>query len=359
MSLVVAATAERGPLRLQASFEAAPGETVALVGPNGAGKSTLLDVVMGVLPPSHGKIVLADEVLDDADQQLHRPPESRSIGVMFQDLLLFPHLSALDNVAFPLVAQGSSRATAREIAATLLDQLGVLPRAQARPSALSGGEAQRVALARALIGKPRLLLLDEPLSALDLASRGRIRALMGRVLGAFPGVTLLVTHDPVDAITLADRWIVLENGAVTQQGTLAELRRAPRSPFVAELVGLNVFIGRLEAMPDGAGRLVTAAGHIIVAWPAGVARETVEATATLRPNEVTLHVAPPEGSARNLLVGPIIAISRTRDLARVRLGSQPEIEAELTQDSALRMGLAEGQAVWASFKANAVEVAVN
>ena len=237
----------------------------------------------------------------------------------------------------------------------LLDRLG-LPsgRQGARPGALSGGEAQRVALARALIAEPRLLLLDEPTSALDVRARAQIRPLIRETLADFSGVRVLITHDPVEAMTMADHLIVLEDGRVSQTGAPADLRDAPRSPYVAELVGLNLYVGRLEALEPGAGRLVTDRGDLVVAWPAGVSIATpIEgAIATLRPLDVVLHRSAPEGgSARNVVRGTIEAIAIEGERARVRLAGEPPVVAEITLGSVQRLDLHEGTQVWASFKA--------
>ena len=179
MTLVVDVTAIRGAFVVRATFEAKAGQTIALLGPNGSGKSTLVSTIAGLLPPVEGMISLDEAVLDDAANEVHIPPERRPIGVVFQDLLLFPHLSATENVAFPLRARGVPKPEARHRASELLGRLGLANRAGARPRDLSGGEAQRVALARALVVEPALLLLDEPLSALDVGARVRIRELSG------------------------------------------------------------------------------------------------------------------------------------------------------------------------------------
>ncbi|MBK6769694.1 MAG: ATP-binding cassette domain-containing protein [Ardenticatenales bacterium] len=245
MSLDVGVRLRRGPLCLDVAFAAAAGETCAVVGPNGAGKSTLLAVIAGLVRPDTGRVALDGVVWDDAavDERgravrppVHVPPQARPIGVVFQDLALFPHLSAVENAAFPLRARAVPAAEARARAMDALDHLGVGHRADARPGALSGGEAQRVALARALIAKPRLLLLDEPLAALDRPARGRIRALLGDVLGAFEGVAVLITHDPLDAEALADRLMVLEGGRIAQSGPIGTVLAAPEGAFLKQML---------------------------------------------------------------------------------------------------------------------------
>jgi molybdate transport system ATP-binding protein len=273
--------------------------------------------------------------------------------VVFQDRLLFPHLSAIGNVAFPLRARGLGKGEARQRAVRLLERLAVTGRAEARPRDLSGGEAQRVALARALIGEPSLLLLDEPLSALDVGARMRVRDLMRDELARFPGVRIIVTHDPVEASTLAQRLILLEQGRVTQIGSTEEIRAAPRSRYAADLVGVNAFPGRLEPLEEGAGRLVTDHGDIVAPWPQGF--EGGEVIGLLRPADVTLSLEPPVGSARNVLPGRVTSVAVEGERARVRLSTAPPLVAEVTLGSVDRLGLRDGVLVWASFKAVEVQ----
>ncbi len=351
MSMAVDVRARRGEFEVRAAFEANEGETVALLGPNGAGKSTLVATLAGLEPPEDGTVTLDGAILDDAARGKHVPPQDRSVGVVFQDLLLFPHLSALENVGFPLRARRVGRAQARERAREALARMGLAARTNAKPAELSGGEAQRVALARALISEPRLLLLDEPMSGLDIRARARIRALLRTVLEGFPGVRLLVTHDPVEAMTLSDRLIVIEEGRVTQMGSPEDIRAAPRTSYAAELVGTNLFAGRLEPLEAGAGRLVTADGEVIVAWPADAESPTEAVLGLLRPADVSLHVERPQGSARNVVLGRVAGISVEGERARVRVASAPAVVAEVTLGSLERLGLTEGAHVWASFKA--------
>ena len=352
MSLDVDARVRQEDFELDAAFAAEMGETVALLGPNGAGKSTVVRVLAG-LQDHEGTDALSGAPLD------HLPPNERPIGIVFQDLLLFPHLSAAENAAFPLRARRVARAEALRRATELLRHLGFPDtRLSARPADLSGGEQQRVALARALIAQPTLLLLDEPTASLDVQARARLRTMIRETMAAFPGVRILVTHDPVEAMTLADRIVVLEKGQVSQAGTPAELRESPRTPYVAELVGLNLYVGRLEPLEPGAGRLRTPEGDVIVAWPPGAgALAMVGVLGVLRPADVSLHVSEPEGgSARNVFRGIVEAISIEGERARVRLATSPPVVAEVTLGSVGRLGLREGRDAWASFKA--VEVSI-
>jgi molybdate transport system ATP-binding protein len=354
MTLRVDAKVRRGGFEVGAAFEAEAGETVALLGPNGSGKSTLVAAIAGLTPPEEGKVILGGTVLDDAARGVHVSPERRPIGVVFQDLLLFPHLGAIENVAFPLRARGVGKAEARARATRLLERLGVSRRAGARPRDLSGGEAQRVALARALVAEPSLLLLDEPLSALDVGTRARVRDLVRGELGRFPGVRVVVTHDPVEASMLADRLVLLEDGRVTQIGTPDEIRASPRSRYAADLVGMNAFRGRFQKLEEGAGRISTDEGDVIAPWPEGF--EGGEVIGLLRPTDVTLSLETPAGSARNVLRGRVISVSVEGERARVRLATTPPLVAEVTRGSADRLGLRDGVLVWASFKAVEVQV---
>ncbi len=354
MTLSVDVTARRGTFAIRASFDADRGSTTALLGPNGSGKSTLVASMAGLVPPEEGSIVLDGVVLDEPAAGGYVPPERRPIGVVFQDLLLFPHLSALENVAFPLLARGVARGEARDRSEHLLRRLEVVERARAKPRDLSGGEAQRVALARALVAEPALLLLDEPLSALDVGAGARLREVLRDELERFPGIRILITHDPVEAFTMADRLVILEDGRVTQIGTPEEIRSAPRSRYAADLVGVNAVRGVLEPIGEGTGRLISSEGTLVVPWPEWYVEG--EVVGIVRPIDVTLWPDRPEGSARNVLFGRVTSVAIERDRARVRLATAPPLVAEVTLDSVERLRLRSGVEVWASFKAVEVEL---
>jgi molybdate transport system ATP-binding protein len=293
------------------------------------------------------------EIFDDG-MATFVPPTDRPIGMVFQDKLLFPHLSASRNVAFPLRARGIARSVADRKATEMLEQLSAGHLADRRPRQLSGGEAQRVSLARALVADPKILLLDEPTAALDVASKGDVRSTLGSVLSEFDGTAVLVTHDPVDALTLADRIIVMEDGAITQVGSPDEIRDAPKTPYAAELVCLNLFRGQLRVVEPGVGQIETGRGDVVVAI--GADRTAGEVSGLLHPSDVSIHLNEPEGSPRNVVRGQISSIDLGGDRARVRIASRPELVAEVTLGSLSRLGLHPGQTVWASFKAVEVRV---
>jgi molybdate transport system ATP-binding protein len=353
VSLHATIRAFRDSFDVEATLEAGDGETLALLGPNGAGKSTVVLALAGLIS-TRGEITLAGERLEQ------RPPERRPLGISFQGGSLFPHLDVVENVAFPLRARGVRRREARARAAQVLSRLAPDVRPHARPGALSGGEAQRVSIARAVVHEPRLLLLDEPTAGLDVEAKVEIRPSLAETLASFPGVRVLVTHDPIEAMTLADRVVVLESGRVTQAGSFEDVRRTPKSRYAAELVGVNVFAGRLDPIEESAGRLVTANGEVIVAWPEGLARRPAEpVTGTLRPSDVVVHLdEPARASARNRWRGPVMDVSLLGERVRVRVGTRPTVTAELTAGSVDRLGLARGAEVWISFKAVEVELDV-
>ncbi|MGA1005279.1 MAG: sulfate/molybdate ABC transporter ATP-binding protein [Ilumatobacteraceae bacterium] len=237
MTLSAVIRATRGNFRLDVSFDVADGETLAVLGPNGAGKSTILRCLLGLVPLDTGRIVLGDHVLEDTTNNLYVEPENRRVGAVFQDYLLFRHLSVIDNVAFGLRARGAKKESARLTARAHLERFEVEHLADRRPSQLSGGEAQRVALARALAVDPKVLLLDEPLAALDVTTRRTVRDELSLFLSAFGGPRLMVTHDPADARRLADRVLIVEHGSVVQHGSIRDVMRDPATPYVAALFG--------------------------------------------------------------------------------------------------------------------------
>ena len=324
---------------------ASAGTTLAVVGPNGAGKTTLLRALLGLTAGATARLSL------DGVDVSRLPPHRRGVAWVPQDGALFPHLTALRNTAYGLRAQGGPRRAARRAARRWLDQLGVGHLAHRRPAQLSGGQAGRVALARALAARPRLLLLDEPLAALDQTTRARVRHTLRTHLADFDGVCLLVTHDPVEAVSLADRVVVLDAGRVVQDAPPAEVVRQPRTPWVARMLGRNAWPGTTTA--DGLA-LAGCTGHVVVAPPSdGPVLPGVPALAVIAPEAVALHREPPDGSPRNVWPGTVREITALGGRLRVLVTSArtPDLVAEITPQAAADLGLAEGSAVHATVKA--------
>ncbi|MBV1853745.1 ABC transporter ATP-binding protein [Catellatospora tritici] len=319
-----------------------PGEVVALLGPNGAGKTTALRALAGLLPLTGGRITLRGDLLDEPGTDRFTPPDRRPIGVVFQDYLLFPHLSALDNVAFGPRHRGMKQAAARTHAMAWLTRVGLAEHAQRKPRRLSGGQAQRVALARALAVDPVLLLLDEPLAALDARTRLDTRAQLHHHLAEHPGATLLVTHDPLDALVLADRLVIVEHGRIVQEGHADEITAQPRTDYVARLVGLNLYRG------SGDGHTVTLPGGFTLTSGDTAYGDTFIAFA---PTAVALHPHRPDGSARNTWAATITGIQRHGDNLRIQLAGPVTAAADITPGAATQLDLAPGRTVWAAVKA--------
>ena len=345
------ADARLGDVELDARLSVATGECLALAGPSGAGKSSLLRVAAGLLRPRRGLVRCGDRTWLDTAAGVDVAPEDRRVGFLFQDYALFAHLSAWRNVAYGIA--GGSRAQRRARAHEMLERFGLAARAGARPATLSGGERQRVALARALAREPELLLLDEPLSALDAATRARAGRELAALIGAAGVPVLMVTHDFGEAALLADRVAVLDRGSVVQTGTATELAAAPASAFVADLTGAVVLTGTARAQGgmttvdlDGGGRLVStdqASGPVAV---------------TVHPWEISLEKAgsAASGSARNRLPATVTSVTLVGNRVRVGLlGSQPMV-AELTGEAAAGLGLATGVGAVATFKATATRL---
>ena len=336
-----------GSFDLDVDLSIAPGEVVALLGPNGAGKTSVLRALAGLLTIDAGRIALDGIVLDEPANAIRMPVEQRPIGVVFQDYLLFPHLSVLENVAFGLRSRGVGRTTATARARSWLDRVGLGPAANRKPGSLSGGQAQRVALVRALATGPALLLLDEPMAALDVSTRVELRRELRQHLESFRGVRLLVTHDPVEAMAMADRLIVLEHGRVLQTGSPAEVTQRPRSRYVADLVGVNLFRGtaRHDVITISGGGSLTAVG---------VADGNV--FAVVHPRTVALYRARPDGTPRNVWEGRATDLDLQGDRVRVRLEGSPSIVAEVTPAAVRELGLDRGDQVWIGVKATEVDV---
>ena len=349
MSLAAAVRLRKGTLRLDVELEVGSSGVVVLLGPNAAGKTTLLRALAGLVPLESGRVVLDGVVLEDTAAGVCVPTEQRPVGVVFQDYLLFPHMTALENVAFGLRSRGAGRGAARERALAMLDRMGLADLAAAKPRALSGGQAQRVALARALATDPRLLLLDEPLSAMDAGARAELRRGLSRHLAAYEGTCLVITHDPIEAMTLGDQLVVLEAGLVVQAGSPQELSSHPRSRYVADLLGLNLYRGRAEQ-----GRVVLANGHRLIAAdpvPAGG-----EVFAVVPPRAVALHRVMPEGSPRNVWKGVVEDLDVVGNHVRAHVSGELPIIAEVTPGAVASMRLDDGGEVYVAVKAVEIEV---
>ncbi|MDQ2754742.1 MAG: ABC transporter ATP-binding protein, partial [Actinomycetota bacterium] len=321
-----------GDLPLGVDLDVDNGGVVAVVGPNGAGKTTLVRALAGLIPIERGQVIINGTVVEDPSRRIRVAPEDRDVGVVFQEHRLFAHMSALENVAFGLRATGMARSGARAAAATWLERVGLpVDVGRRRPKALSGGQAQRVALARALATEPALLLLDEPLAAVDASARAELRQVLRAELRRYRGARLVITHDPIEAAALADHLVVLEAGRVTQAGPLVEVTARPRSPWVATMVGLNLLqgiagTGGVIRMANGA---VVFAGGTSFGPGGGSVGNGAAAFVAIRPNAVALHRHRPEGSARNVWPGRVGELYLTGDRARVRIEGPVSLVAEV------------------------------
>ncbi len=347
MSVDAKVGVEVGEFRLGVDLAIPDGEVVAVLGPNGAGKTTLLRTLAGLTPLTTGQIDVDGQTLDQPAARILVPPEERPVAVVFQDYLLFPHMTVLANVAFGLRSRGHAKSEAKRIALDWLERMGLADRAGDRPRQLSGGQAQRVALARALATEPRLLLLDEPLSALDVTARASVRHELRRHLRDFTGSCVLVTHDPLDAAVIADRMLIIERGAVVQDGDLAEITSRPRSAYVAELMGINLLMatsaGTTLTLPEGPTLLsaTSTAGTVFAVIP---------------PQAIALHAREPEGSPRNSWSTTVTELHMIGDRVRVHVGAPIPLAAEVTPAALTELDITEGSAVWIAVKATQIVV---
>jgi molybdate transport system ATP-binding protein len=347
MTLRATVSTHMGTLHLDCDVAADAGVTVAVLGPNGAGKTTLLRVIAGLAPVGEGRVEADGVVFDDSATGTRLTPEARRVGFVFQDHGLFPHLSVLDNVAFGLRARGVDRRTACVRAHEWLERVELGAYASSRPSALSGGQSQRAALARVLVTDPQVLLLDEPLAAVDASGRLELRRALREHLAGFSGVRLLVTHDPLEAASLAERVIVLENGCMTQEGSFTDVTSRPRSPWIATMAGLNLLHGSVSNNSltiEGGSSLVVASDV------------TGPALATIHPRAVALYRQAPVGSPRNVFRLGVAGIDPEGDRWRIRLTGTIPLVAEVTPAAAAALRLAEGGDVFAVVKATEVDV---
>lgn len=351
-SLRVDGCVDRGDFRLEVSLRVGPGEVLGVLGPNGAGKSTLLRALAGLTALTSGSIHLGDVALDDVSGETFVPPQRRPVGLVFQNYRLFPHLDVLDNVAFAPRSQGASRRRSRELAGSWLERFSIRELASRRPAQVSGGQAQRVALARALAGQPHLLLLDEPLAAMDARTRLDVRTTLRRHLADFTGPVVLVTHDPLEAMVMADRLLVIEHGRVVQEGAPAQVARRPATDYVARLVGLNLYAGRSDpgtgtvALDDG--------GSLVATTDAALVGDRV--LVVLRPSAITLHTEQPEhSSSRNVWPGTVDSLELLTDRVRVQVVGRPSALVDVTPAAVAELRLQPGQDVWLTAKATEAE----
>ncbi|HSN44474.1 MAG TPA: ABC transporter ATP-binding protein [Propionibacteriaceae bacterium] len=351
--LIVDAGVDIGEFSLDVAFTVAPGEVLGVVGPNGAGKSVLLRTLAGLIPLTRGRLTVGGQVVDDVEARAFVAPERRPVGLVFQDLRLFPHLDVRENIAFGPRSRGASRQASRAVADSWIDRLGLHGLTGRRPHQTSGGQAQRVALARALALDPDLLLLDEPMASLDARTRVDVRAELRRHLREFAGPVILVTHDPLEALVLADRLLVLEHGRVVQEGTPASVARHPRTDYVARLVGINLWSGTR----DPASNVVTLdQGGTLVATPTEEARDATQVVVGLRPSAISLHTERPEhASPRNVWPGTITNLEMLTDRVRVQVAGEPSAMVDITAATVADLRLHDGQHVWLSAKATEAE----
>jgi len=344
----------RVPLRgfeLDLELESRPGTPLALCGPSGAGKTSALRILAGLLAPAAGRVALGDEVWLDSERGVDLAPERRRCGLVFQDYALFPRMSAWRNVAYGIPAPRRER---RAAALTMLDRFGVADLAEARPGSLSGGERQRVALARALASRPGALLLDEPLSALDAATRrGAIERLRG-VLAELDVPTVLVTHSFDEAALLAGSIAILDRGRVVQRGDAAAISASPASPFVADFAGAAVLRGEASGEPGGLTLVrLRGGGELRSVDPAGG-----PVAVSVFPWEISLEPpgAPHSDSMLNRVAGEVTSLTTVGNRTRVGIALPQPLTAEITEDSAARMKLEPGTRVVAAWKASATRV---
>jgi molybdate transport system ATP-binding protein len=334
---------------LDIAFHLDDGETVAIMGPNGAGKSSILAILAGLLRPDSGRAELDGSVLFDVgpgSPSTWTPAHQRRIVLMAQDPLLFPHLSALDNVAFGPRSDGERTRGARQIARHWLDAVDAAQLADRRPGQLSGGQGQRVAIARALAARPQLLLLDEPMAALDVDAAPTLRQVIRRVLADRAAV--IVTHDALDALVLATRVLVVDGGRVVESGPTREVLKRPRTAFTARVAGLNMVTG----VAQGAG-VREASGRVIEGMGAGSLPAGAPAVAVFSPSAVSVFRERPHGSPRNVLPVTVTGLEPRDELARVRAD---DLSADVTSPAVAELDLAPGAAVYFSIKASAVTV---
>ncbi|MGV0836463.1 sulfate/molybdate ABC transporter ATP-binding protein [Mycolicibacterium thermoresistibile] len=354
-------TADAPSRRLHLEFTVPAGEVLAVLGPNGAGKSSTLHLIAGLLRPARGSVQIGERVLTDTATATFVPTHDRRVGLLLQDALLFPHLDVAANVAFGPhsrsgVRQRWRRSPWRAAAQRWLTEVDAVELADRMPRQLSGGQAQRVALARALAAEPEVLLLDEPLAGLDVAVAASMRRLLRRVLTRAGRSAVVVTHDLLDVLALADRVLVLEGGRVAESGPAASVLAAPRSQFAARIAGVNLVAGTAGA--DAALHTAWGATWFGVADPAVVTGRP--AVAVIAPAAVSVYREAPQGSPRNTIAVTVADLEVHGSTIRVRAVDQPDgapgLAADVTAESAAALGLAPGDRVHFAVKAQEVAI---
>jgi molybdate transport system ATP-binding protein len=341
-----------GAIDVDVDFDVAAGQCLALAGPSGAGKTTILRLLAGLVRPSRGRIRNGDDVWLDTAGGIFWAPERRRCGYVFQDYALFPHLSAWRNVAYGLRIRSSREC--KSVALSLLDQFGLAERADAKPANLSGGERQRVALARALAPRPDVLLLDEPLSALDARTRAHAGRELAEILRALDVPVLLVTHEFAEAALLGDEIGVIDGGKIVQRGNATELAASPATAFVADFTGAVVLVGTVR---DNAGDLT------IVDLDGGGTASTTDrgngrVALSVYPWEITISRSPGpmDESAQNRLTARITSLTTVGNRTRLGLIAGQPMVAEVTGKAIHDLDLAVGREVIATWKATATRL---
>jgi molybdate transport system ATP-binding protein len=341
-----------GAIELDVSFEVAPGRCLALAGPSGAGKTTILRILAGIVRPYRGRITCGDDIWVDTANGAWLPPERRRCGYVFQDYALFPHLSAWRNVAYGL--RSSPARDRKATALAMLDRLGLADRADAKPMTLSGGERQRVALARALAPGPAVLLLDEPLSALDARTRASATRHLTATLSSLELPVVLVTHEFGEAALLGDEIGIIDHGTIIQRGTASELASTPASAFVADLTGAVVLTGTARSDPSELTIVDLDGGGVACTTDRGTGRVAL----SVYPWEITItstHATPDE-SAQNRLSVEITSVTTVGNRVRLGLAGGQPLVAEVTGKALEDLHLTVGTHVLATWKATATRL---
>ncbi len=351
MALHVDISVALAALDISCAFDVDSGKSVALVGASGAGKTTILRSIAGLIRPKQGRIAWGNDLWFAAQQDVCEPPQARNCAMVFAGYALFKHMSALENAAFGLRASGVSANNALETAHAMLDLVGVGSLANRKAALLSSGEAQRVAIARALAMQSRVLLLDEPLSAIDVEQRTRVRDALTATVSESSMSCVLVTHDPVEAMLFSDQLIVLERGRVVQTGTAAELRERPNSTYIAAFSGVNLFRGVAQPVGGELSEVKVEGGLLVIPG-----KFSGQIALVVDPDAVVLSKIHTDSSARNVLFGPIARVVPDGASLRVTVASQPHIIARITRQSAQDLALEPGSSVYATFKASEIRV---